>query len=55
MNMFRIKSVQDLGGGYIMLVLSHLYGSGPEVKIPISGDAAAYPIGATVDVTCTAM
>lgn len=53
MNYFRIERAADIGNGYVMLTLSHLYGSGPHINIPVIGSESDYPSGTTVEANFT--
>lgn len=52
MNYFLLEKVEDIGNGYVMLSLSHLYGAGPIVRLPVFGKAADYTVGQQVEVKC---
>lgn len=36
-NYFKIKDVFSLEKGYVLLILTHEYGSGPDVRLPMTG------------------
>lgn len=48
MNYFTILQATDLGEGFILLELSHDYGSGPPVRLPIMGALTDYLPGKRV-------
>lgn len=50
MNYFTIRSCLDLGNGFVLLILTHEYGDGPDVQLPIAGNVADYPEGKRVEI-----
>lgn len=50
MNFFTIRRSIDLGKGFVLLLLTHEYGDGPDVQLPITGDVSDYPAGKRVEI-----
>lgn len=53
MNYFTIKQALDMGNGFVMLILSHDYGIGPDVRVPVCGLVSDYQAGNRVEVSVT--
>lgn len=50
-NYFTIRTVNDLGNGYILLICDHDYGSGPELRLPVTGVTSDFTVGQRIEVS----
>lgn len=51
MNYFTVTGCLDIGNGFLLLTLTHDYGTGPDVRLPIAGDGGDFQIGSRIEVT----